>query len=72
MAGEPTPDSTLTSREQKIVKLIAECHSSHIGTILAISVMTVDGHRLNILHKLHMRDRLELTKDVIRAGLGEP
>ena len=37
-----------------------------------ISVKTVDRHRANILHKLGMRDRLDLTRYAIRAGLVEP
>ena len=37
-----------------------------------ISVKTVDRHRANILAKLGMRDRLDLTRYAIRAGLVEP
>ncbi|WP_067138268.1 response regulator [Microtetraspora malaysiensis] len=71
--GEAMPDSILTPREEEIVKLIAEGHSSkEIAETLVISVKTVDRHRANILQKLGMRDRLELTKYAIRAGLVEP
>ncbi|MGI5493170.1 response regulator [Microtetraspora malaysiensis] len=71
--GEAVPDSILTPREEEIVKLIAEGHSSkEIAETLVISVKTVDRHRANILQKLGMRDRLELTKYAIRAGLVEP
>ncbi|WP_433220566.1 response regulator [Microtetraspora malaysiensis] len=71
--GEAMPDSILTPREEEIVKLIAEGHSSReIAETLVISVKTVDRHRANILQKLGMRDRLELTKYAIRAGLVEP
>ena len=67
------PDSILTAREEEIVKLIAEGHSSKaIATTLVISAKTVDRHRANILQKLGMRDRLELTRFAIRAGLVEP
>jgi DNA-binding NarL/FixJ family response regulator len=63
----------LTPREQEIVKLIAEAHSSKtIATMLTISVKTVERHRANILEKLGMRDRVELTRYAIRRGLVEP
>jgi DNA-binding NarL/FixJ family response regulator len=67
------PEHILTPREEEIVKLIAEGHSSReIANTLFISAKTVDRHRANILQKLGMRDRLELTKYAIRAGLVEP
>ncbi|MCG5213455.1 response regulator transcription factor [Streptosporangium sp. KLBMP 9127] len=71
--GEPIPDAVLTPREEEIVKLIAEGHSSkQIADLLVISVKTVERHRANILAKLGLRDRLELTRHAIRAGLIEP
>jgi DNA-binding NarL/FixJ family response regulator len=71
--SQRTPDSLLTPREEEIVKLIAEGHSSkEIASTLVISAKTVDRHRANILQKLGMRDRLELTRFAIRAGLVEP
>lgn len=63
----------LTPREEEIIKLIAEGYSAkQIAETLTISVKTVDRHRANILGKLGMRDRLELTKYAIRVGLVEP
>ena len=63
----------LTPRELEIVKLIAEAHSSReIADILVISVKTVERHRENILEKLGMHDRVELTRYAIRSGLIEP
>jgi DNA-binding NarL/FixJ family response regulator len=71
--GEPMPGAVLTPREEEVVKLIAEGHSSReIARLLTISVKTVDRHRANVLDKLGMRDRVELTKYAIRAGLVEP
>ena len=67
------PSSLLTPREEEVVKLIAEGHSSkEIADTLVISVKTVDRHRANVLAKLGMHDRLELTGYAIRAGLVEP
>ena len=63
----------LTPRESEIVKLIAEAHSSkEIAELLVISPKTVERHRANILQKLGMSDRVELTRYAIRQGLVEP
>ena len=71
--GERLPGSILTAREAEVVKLIAEGRSSkEIATLLVISVKTVERHRANILQKLEMRDRTELTRYAIRTGLVEP
>jgi DNA-binding NarL/FixJ family response regulator len=71
--GDRLPASILTPREEEIVKLIAEGHSTReIADTLVISPKTVDRHRGNILQKLGMRDRLDLTRFAIRAGLVEP
>jgi DNA-binding NarL/FixJ family response regulator len=71
--GEALPTTVLTSREDEVVKLIAEGHSSkEIAQRLTISIKTVERHRSNILEKLGMRDRTELTRYAIRVGLVEP
>lgn len=71
--GTRLPDRVLTAREEEIVKLIAEGRTSkEIADLLVISVKTVDRHRANVLQKLGMRDRLELTRHAIRTGLVEP
>jgi DNA-binding NarL/FixJ family response regulator len=70
--GELTGDP-LTPRETEVLKLIAEAHTSReIADALVISVKTVESHRANILAKLGMRDRVELTRYAIRRGLVEP
>jgi DNA-binding NarL/FixJ family response regulator len=62
----------LTPRELEVLKLIAEGHTSkEIAAMLVISVKTVDRHRTNMLEKLGMRDRVELTRYAIRRGLIE-
>ena len=71
--GDRLPGSLLSPREEQITKLIAEGHSAReIAEILTISIKTVDRHRANILQKLGMRDRLDLTRFAIRTGLIEP
>jgi DNA-binding NarL/FixJ family response regulator len=63
----------LTPRELDVLKLIAEAHTSkEIADLLVISVKTVERHRQNILNKLGMRDRVELTRYAIRRGLIQP
>jgi DNA-binding NarL/FixJ family response regulator len=63
----------LTPRELEVLKLIAEAYTSkQIAEALFISVKTVDRHRQNILDKLGMRDRVELTRYAIRRGLIQP
>jgi DNA-binding NarL/FixJ family response regulator len=71
--GERIPRAVLTPREEEVVKLIAEGHTSkEIADLLTISLKTVERHRANVLAKLGMRDRTELTRYAIRAGLIEP
>jgi DNA-binding NarL/FixJ family response regulator len=63
----------LTPRELEVLKLIAEAHTSkQIADALFISIKTVERHRQNILDKLGMRDRVELTRYAIRRGLIQP
>lgn len=70
--GEEVPDQVLTAREEEVLKLVAEGHSSkEIAEMLFISIKTVHRHRANLLHKLGLRDRLELTRYAIRVGLIE-
>ncbi|BCL24932.1 response regulator [Streptomyces tuirus] len=71
--GDETPDQIVTPREEEVLKLVAEGHSSkEIADLLFISIKTVQRHRANLLQKLGLRDRLDLTRYAIRAGLIEP
>jgi DNA-binding NarL/FixJ family response regulator len=63
----------LTPRELEVLKLVAEGNTSdEIAALLVISRKTVDRHRANILEKLGMRDRVDLTRYAIRRGLIAP
>lgn len=62
----------LTAREEEVLKLIAEGHpGKEIAQLLFISPKTVERHRANLLAKLGLKDRLELTRYAIRVGLIE-
>ena len=57
----------------EVVKLVAEGHTTReIADTLVISQKTVERHRGNVLDKLGMRDRVDLTRYAIRQGLVEP
>ncbi len=75
--GEPFPapdvERALTPREEEIVKLVAEAHTTkEIAAILHLSEKTVENHRANAMRKLGMRDRVELVRYALRRGLIEP
>ena len=72
-AGEGGAGDELSPRETEVVKLIAEGHTSReIAAVLSISEHTVERHRANVLEKLHLKDRVALTRYAIRRGLVEP
>jgi DNA-binding NarL/FixJ family response regulator len=71
--GDAAPVDPLTPRELQVLKLIAEAHTNdQIAELLSISRKTVERHRENLMGKLGMRDRVELTRYAIRRGLVEP
>jgi DNA-binding NarL/FixJ family response regulator len=68
--GGPDRENPLTPREEEVTKLIAEGHTSkEIAALLVLSEKTVERHRANILEKLGLRDRVDLTRYAIRRGL---
>ena len=72
-AGEDPPSDPLSPRESEVVKLVAEGYTTKdIAETLVIAEKTVERHRANILEKLGLRDRVELTRYAIRRGLVEP
>jgi DNA-binding NarL/FixJ family response regulator len=70
---ETEGEEGLTPREEEIVKLVAEAHTTRqIAEILHLSEKTVENHRGNAMRKLGMRDRVELVRYAIRRGLIDP
>ena len=71
--GDTLREEPLTQRELEVLKLVAEAHTSEqIAELLTISPRTVERHRENLMGKLGMRDRVQLTRYAIRRGLVEP
>jgi DNA-binding NarL/FixJ family response regulator len=59
----------LSSREQKVLVLIAEGNSSkEIAERLQIAVSTVQGHRVNLKKKLNIKKNADLIKYAIQNG----
>lgn len=60
----------LTPREKEILKLIAEGYSNQdIASMLFLSPATIQTHRSNIMSKLQVHSRSELTKYAISRGI---
>jgi DNA-binding NarL/FixJ family response regulator len=69
-APEPPPGKRLSAREQEILKLIAEGHSSReIAEMLDLSVKTVHNHRTRLMTKLDIHRNADLVKYAIRLGM---
>jgi len=73
LEGGSALEKELTPREEEIVKLVAEAHTTkQIAELLHLSEKTVENHRANAMRKLGMRDRVELVRYAIRRGLIDP
>jgi two-component system, NarL family, response regulator NreC len=68
--GERGAYDGLTDREREVLTRIAEGETSQaIAVALGISLKTVERHRTNIMEKLNLHNRIELTRYAIRKGL---
>lgn len=66
----PDPFDALTEREREVLILLAQGNTyQQIATTLFISPKTVDFHRANILCKLGLTSRVDLTKYALQRGL---
>ncbi|MCM3699006.1 response regulator transcription factor [Paenibacillus macerans] len=64
-AGEPP----LTAREREILDWVAKGMTNReIAAVLHISDQTVKNHLKNILHKLHLENRVQLTRYAMEQG----
>lgn len=64
------PYSTLTSREQEVMRMLAEGLSTReVAAKLFISPKTVENHRTNLMKKLELSSAVELVRYAARLGL---
>lgn len=71
--GRGADPNRLTRREREILTYVARGHSKRdIATIAGVSVRTVESHVRNLMIKLRLNDRVELTRYAIREGYVEP
>lgn len=64
------PYEALSDREREVLLLLAQGKTHRqIGDALFISAKTVDFHRTNILRKLGLSSRAELTRFAVQRGL---
>lgn len=62
--------NTLTPRELEVLRYIASgMAKKEIAQTMHLSVKTVDNHSTNLMSKLDIHDRVELTRYAIREGL---
>ncbi len=64
--------SALTDREREVLQLIVEGHTmKSIAEVLVISVKTVEGHNSRIMAKVGAKNRADLVRYAIGAGLAQ-
>ena len=68
--GAKDPYETLSEREREVLLLLVQGQThKQIGEALFISAKTVDFHRTNLLRKLGLSSRADLTRFAVRRGL---
>lgn len=68
--GESDPYSTLTAREQEVMRMLAEgLTTKEVAAKLYISPKTVENHRTNLMKKLGLQSTVELIRYAARLGL---
>lgn len=64
------PYSTLTAREQEVMRMLAEgLNTKEVAGKLFISPKTVENHRTNLMKKLGLQNTVELVRYAARLGL---
>jgi DNA-binding NarL/FixJ family response regulator len=64
--------SLLTIRETEVLRHIAQgLTKKQIATLMHLSVKTIDNHTTNLMGKLDIHDRVELTRYAIREGISQ-
>jgi DNA-binding NarL/FixJ family response regulator len=71
--GDDENFELLSSREREVLQLLAEGHSNEsIADELTISVKTVETHRLNMMRKLGVDNKIGLIRYAYRKGWTSP
>jgi DNA-binding NarL/FixJ family response regulator len=71
--AQPSPDGTPTPREREVLQLLAEGKTNKaVASALGISVMTVETHRANIMHKLGAHSIADLVHYAVRNKIITP
>ncbi len=69
-AGEASPFDRLSPREREVLKLVVEGYTNRaIGTVLHLSVKTVEKHRARLMTKLDVHDLPGLVRLAVKHGL---
>ncbi len=69
-AAPPNTVESLTQREIDVLRLLAKGYTNRqIADTLNVSVRTVEGHRANLMDKLNVHSRVELTSCAEEMGL---
>jgi DNA-binding NarL/FixJ family response regulator len=67
-----TNSAALTQQEKEVLQLIAsEFTSQQIADTLFVSLKTVEGHRMSLMHKLGVKNSGGMVKAAMRMGLVE-
>jgi DNA-binding NarL/FixJ family response regulator len=68
--GSFAPMPVLTSRERRVVQLIAEgLTNKHVASVLGISPKTVETHRAAVMRKLTLSSSAALVRYAVRNGI---
>lgn len=68
-----TRTAALTSREQEVMRLLAEGHTvREVAAELSLSVKTVEAHKLNLMRKLDIHNRASLVEYAAQQGFITP
>lgn len=70
---ETSPTAALTAREQEVMRLLAEGRTvREVAAELALSVKTIEAHKLNLMRKLDIHNRASLIEYATRRGIVIP
>jgi two-component system, NarL family, response regulator NreC len=70
VVSKPAAIELLTLREIDVLRLLAKGYTNRqIADVLNLSMRTVEGHRANLMSKLNLRSRVELTSFAEEHGL---